>query len=97
MERGQKKLAGAQEIAQGTTYTESLTTTWRPPTFIRDLSEEELQEVRDRYHIITEGDDLPPPINNFTDMRIPKPILEYLKSKGIKKPTPIQIQGIPTA
>jgi ATP-dependent RNA helicase DDX41 len=26
MERGQKKLAGAQEIAQGKTYTESLKT-----------------------------------------------------------------------
>lgn len=30
-------------------------------------------------------------------MKIPAPILSYLRSKGIKKPTPIQIQGIPTA
>ena len=28
MERGQKKLAGAQEIAHGTTYTESLQTSY---------------------------------------------------------------------
>lgn len=70
---------------------------WRPPRFIRDLSLEEHQEVRDKFHILTEGDDIPPPINNFTDMKIPRPILDYLKTKGIKKPTPIQIQGIPTA
>jgi len=30
-------------------------------------------------------------------MRLPTPILEHLKGKGIKKPTPIQAQGIPTA
>jgi ATP-dependent RNA helicase DDX41 len=30
-------------------------------------------------------------------MKIPQPILAYLKSKGITKPSPIQIQGIPTA
>ncbi|CAD6576784.1 MAG: DEAD-box ATP-dependent RNA helicase 35 [Tremellales sp. Tagirdzhanova-0007] len=97
MERGQKKLAGAQEIAQGTNWTESLKTSWRPPSFIRDLTEEQHQEVRDRYHILTEGDELPPPIAHFADMKIPRPVLDYLKKKGIKKPTPIQMQGIPTA
>jgi len=30
-------------------------------------------------------------------MKIPKPLLDYLKAKGIKKPTPIQMQGLPTA
>jgi ATP-dependent RNA helicase DDX41 len=30
-------------------------------------------------------------------MRIPKPVLEYLRRKGIKKPTPIQVQGLPVA
>jgi ATP-dependent RNA helicase DDX41 len=31
------------------------------------------------------------------DMKIPKPILDYLKTKGIKRPSPIQMQGLPTA
>lgn len=31
------------------------------------------------------------------DMKLPTPILKYLKSKGILKPSPIQTQGIPTA
>jgi ATP-dependent RNA helicase DDX41 len=30
-------------------------------------------------------------------MKLPAPILKYLKSKGILKPSPIQTQGIPTA
>ena len=30
-------------------------------------------------------------------MKIPSPILDYLATKGILRPTPIQIQGIPTA
>ena len=44
-----------------------------------------------------EGDDLPPPIDNFTDMKVPDPLVKFLKSKRITKPTPIQLQGIPTA
>lgn len=28
-------------------------------------------------------------------MKIPQPIIDYMKSKGIKSPTPIQLQGIP--
>ncbi|WVQ79777.1 hypothetical protein IAT38_001877 [Cryptococcus sp. DSM 104549] len=97
MERAQKKLAGAQELAQGVSWTKSLPTSWRPPHYIRDMSEEEQQEVRDKYHILCEGDALPPPIPHFADMKIPKPILNYLKAKGIKRPTPIQMQGLPTA
>ena len=38
---------------------------------------------------------MPPPIKSFRDMRFPEPVLEALKAKGIRKPTPIQIQGIP--
>lgn len=30
-------------------------------------------------------------------MKIPQPILDYLTAKGISRPTPIQMQGIPTA
>lgn len=66
LERGQKKLAGVKELAEGKVWTESLKTTWRPPKFIRDLTETEHQALREEYHIIAEGDDIPPPISNFT-------------------------------
>ena len=32
---------------------------------------------------------------SFQDMKFPKPIISALKKKGIVKPSPIQIQGIP--
>jgi ATP-dependent RNA helicase DDX41 len=30
-------------------------------------------------------------------MKLPEPILKYLKEKKIEKPSPIQIQGLPVA
>jgi ATP-dependent RNA helicase DDX41 len=66
LERGQKKLASAQEISQGTVYTESLKTSWRPPKFIRDMSDLDHDTVRMENHIIAEGLRIPPPITNFT-------------------------------
>ena len=70
---------------------------WRPPKFVRDRAEEENRALWEKNHIIVEGDDLPPPIDNFTDMRVPESLVKFLKSKRITKPTPIQLQGIPTA
>eukprot|EP01103_Thecamoeba_quadrilineata_P016138 TRINITY_DN5316_c0_g1_i3.p1 TRINITY_DN5316_c0_g1~~TRINITY_DN5316_c0_g1_i3.p1 ORF type:complete len:618 (-),score=91.39 TRINITY_DN5316_c0_g1_i3:112-1965(-) len=90
-----KPLKSVSEIAKGVTYIDSLKTGWRPPEQVRNMTWEECEEVRDKWHIITEGEDIPPPIKNFKDMRFPKPILECLKQKGIVKPTPIQIQGLP--
>lgn len=97
MERAQKKLASAQELAHGTSYTESMKTSWRAPHYIRNLSQDEQQAIRDKHAILTEGEDPPPAIEHFADMKLPKPILQYLANKGIKRPTPIQIQGIPAA
>ncbi|PPQ83829.1 hypothetical protein CVT24_012194, partial [Panaeolus cyanescens] len=68
-----------------------------PPKYIRDKSEEQHQKLRDKYHILVEGEDIPPPIEHFTDMKIPESILEHLRSKRIMNPTPIQLQGIPVA
>jgi ATP-dependent RNA helicase DDX41 len=44
-----------------------------------------------------EGDDIPPPCKRFQDMKLTQPILDVLSKKGIKKPTPIQMQGLPVA
>lgn len=83
------------ELATGVQYTQNMPTGWKPPVQIRHATEDEHQEVRDKYHIITEGPNLLPPILAFKDMRLPDPILKHLDSKGIKRPTPIQIQGLP--
>lgn len=80
---------------QGQTYAHSNNTGWVPPLKIRRRLEDQHQELRDRYHIICEGNALPPPLLAFEDMRFPDAILRQLSNKGIKRPTPIQIQGLP--
>lgn len=55
------------------------------------------QAVRDKYHIIVEGDNLPPPGVAFEDFKLPRPVLKQLASKGIERPTPIQMQVPPAS
>jgi ATP-dependent RNA helicase DDX41 len=88
-------LMSAKDAATGNRYYKPMETGWRPPKHIREMGEEEAQKLRNKWHILVEGDDIPPPITKFADMRFPPPILAALKTKGIKRPTPIQIQGIP--
>lgn len=95
--KSHKMLASDMELAKGIQYTESLKTSWRPPKYIRDRSEEENERIRKKYHILVEGEDIPPPIEHFADMKLPDSIFKYLKSHRIVSPTPIQLQGIPTA
>ncbi|KAI9244360.1 P-loop containing nucleoside triphosphate hydrolase protein [Phascolomyces articulosus] len=92
-----KALVSVQEAAAGVHYTEPMKTSWQPPRFVREQSEAEHEIVRKKYHIIVEGENPVPPLNNFRDMKFPQPILDYLKEKKIMKPTPIQTQGLPVA
>lgn len=90
-----KTLMSVRELAKGITYTEPMFTGWKPPLAIRRMSKKACDTIRKQWHIIVDGDDIPPPIKNFKDMRFPEPILEKLKAKGIVQPTPIQVQGLP--
>ncbi|KAI8371857.1 P-loop containing nucleoside triphosphate hydrolase protein [Blakeslea trispora] len=92
-----KALVSVQESAMGMHYTEPMKSSWEPPHYIRNLTEVDHQLIRERYHILIEGEDPVPPIRHFRDMKLPEPILKYLKSKNIEKPSPIQIQGLPVA
>ncbi|KAF9098906.1 DEAD-box ATP-dependent RNA helicase 35 [Mortierella sp. AD031] len=92
-----RQLASAAEISKGIVYTESIKTTWTPPRHIREMTEDQIQAIRQKYHIDVEGENIPPAIKAFRDMKLPKPVLDYLKNKGIKVPTPIQMQGLPVA
>lgn len=87
---------GVGELAKGVVYTKSLKTGWRPPRYIREASDSRHERIRKKWHILTEGDDIPPPVKMFKEMKFPRAILDALKKKGITKPTPIQVQGIPT-
>ncbi|KAJ1340057.1 hypothetical protein BSLG_005381 [Batrachochytrium salamandrivorans] len=93
-----KQLFSDKELAMDVKYTEPIKTFWTPPKHIRDLTPSENEGIRNEFHILGEGVDIPPPIKTFREMRIPPAIINYLKeTKGIIKPTPIQVQGLPTA
>ncbi|KAM3256564.1 hypothetical protein ACQJBY_049168 [Aegilops geniculata] len=85
------------EIAKDITYTEPLRTGWKPPLRLRRMPRQKADELRRKWHILVEGDNVPPPARDFCDLRFPKPISRMLREKGIVQPTPIQVQGLPVA
>ncbi|KFQ98125.1 putative ATP-dependent RNA helicase DDX41, partial [Opisthocomus hoazin] len=89
-------LMSVKEMAKGITYDDPIKTSWRAPRHILSMSEARHDRVRKKYHILVEGEGIPPPIKSFKEMKFPAAILRGLKKKGIQQPTPIQIQGIPT-
>lgn len=87
-----------QSIAQrahGVVFTESVESTWKPPVWSVTRGEAVNNEIRKRLMIDVDGEDVAPPLERFIDMKLPKPIIQYLTSKNIVKPSPIQIQGLP--
>ena len=88
-------LLGLRQNAKGVHYTDALKTGWRPLKRYRDLTAEEANKRRQLHSIVVDGEDVTPPIASFRDMRFPPPILTALAEKGIKEPTPIQVQGLP--
>ncbi|XP_035387628.1 probable ATP-dependent RNA helicase DDX41 [Electrophorus electricus] len=91
-----RALMSVKEMAKGITYEDSIKTSWRAPRYILNMPSARHDRVRKKYHILVEGDRIPPPIKRFREMKFPQAILKGLKKKGIVHPTPIQIQGIPT-
>ena len=90
-------LQAASELAHGVVYKESLPTSWTIPSHIRNQGEAQWEKIRNNWHILAEGVDCPPPMKSFADMRFPAPILNFLQERNIKRPTPIQMQGLPVA
>nr|CDS27666.1 ATP dependent RNA helicase abstrakt [Hymenolepis microstoma] len=88
-------LKGVGEIAMGIHYDEPIQTGWRPAPWIEKMDEEKWESIRRRYRILVEGDNVPPPIRSFAEMCLPRVVVEELAARGITKPTPIQMQGLP--
>lgn len=91
-----KALMGVAELAKGVQYEDPIKTSWKPPKYILETSEIEHERTRMNLRILVEGENVPAPIKSFKEMKFPKGIIMGLDKKGIKHPTPIQIQGIPT-
>ncbi|XP_020854425.1 putative ATP-dependent RNA helicase DDX41 isoform X2 [Phascolarctos cinereus] len=91
-----RALMSVKEMAKGITYDDPIKTSWKAPRYVLSMSESRHDRVRKKYHILVEGEGIPPPLKSFKEMKFPAAILRGLKKKGIHQPTPIQIQGIPT-
>lgn len=90
-----KALMAVSELAKGIQYEDPIETSWTPPKCVRSLSEDILEKIRHKHNIVVEGEDLPPPIVSFKAMKFPRALIHALKKKNIKRPSPIQMQGIP--
>ena len=91
-----RALMGVSELAKGVLYEDPIKTSWTPPRYVSSYAPEKLDRMRVKYRIAVEGEDPPSMIKTFEEMKFNKVILGALKAKGILKPTPIQMQGLPT-
>lgn len=91
-----KALMGVSELAKGIQYRDPIKTSWRPPRYILQRPSVTHEKLRSSLRILVEGEDIPPPLKTFREMKFHEGIIAGLKEKHIKHPTPIQIQGIPT-
>lgn len=92
-----RALMSVKELAKGVQYTEPLKTTWRPPRYTIEWNHEKREAIRRKNYIMVEGENVPPPLTTYCEMKLPQSILQAMKNSGIHKPTPIQMQGLPVA
>lgn len=90
-------LRSVAELASGVVYTQAMPSSWRPPTWLLEAPREHHDVVREKFHILADGEDVPPCCVSFAEMKLPKAVMRELRRRGIKRPTPIQMQGLPTA
>ncbi|ETN60487.1 ATP-dependent RNA helicase abstrakt [Anopheles darlingi] len=90
-----KALMGVAELAKGIQYEDPIKTSWTPPRYILAKSISRHEKIRENLRILTDGEDVPPPLCSFREMKLPKAILLAMAKRNIKKPSPIQVQGIP--
>jgi len=69
---------------------------WKAPRHVLAKPAAYHENLRKSLWILVEGEDIPVPVKSFREMKFPKAITAALDEKGIKLPTPIQVQGIPT-
>jgi ATP-dependent RNA helicase DDX41 len=88
-------LQSNEEIATGYREAKLLKTSWTAPRYLLEQGEEAFSAARAKWHILVSGENCPPPIKSFKEMKLPPVILDALQAKSILRPTPIQVQGLP--
>ncbi|MCP9260205.1 ATP-dependent RNA helicase abstrakt [Dirofilaria immitis] len=74
-------LMAVAEIARGVKYEKSIKTSWYPPRHILAVNDEEHTAVRRKKGILVDGDNVPPPIGSFIEMKFPPPVIKALRDK----------------
>ncbi|KAI2540379.1 DDX41 isoform 9 [Pan troglodytes] len=78
-----RALMSVKEMAKGITYDDPIKTSWTPPRYVLSMSEERHERVRKKYHILVEGDGIPPPIKSFKEMKFPAGVVPVLQALGL--------------
>ncbi|CAG0895895.1 unnamed protein product [Darwinula stevensoni] len=92
----ERALMGVAELAKGIQYEHPIKTGWHPPHWVLEKGKSYHQRTRRKMMILVEGEELPPPLTRFIDMKFPPTIIRALRKRDIIIPTPIQAQGLPT-
>ena len=69
-------LRSAAELAKGVQYVDPIKTSWKPPSRIVAKGDQRHHRVRKQQNIIIEGENLPPPLTTFADMKFNKGIMK---------------------
>ena len=69
-------LKSAAEIAKGIEYVDPIKTSWKAPSRILAKGDQRHKKIRQKHNILIEGDNPPPPLTGFPDMKLNKGILK---------------------
>jgi len=89
-------LMGVSELATGIVYKDPIKTSWTPPRYILNMPQSRHTRVWKKYCVDIDGDNPPPPLKTFQDMKFHSSIISTLEKKEIRKPSPIQMAAIPS-
>lgn len=70
---------------------------YRPHRSVTELSEGEVDDIRKKLDVSVVGQDIPRPIEKFSQIEFPEEVERKISSAGFSAPTAIQCQGWPVA
>lgn len=69
---------------------------WHTPDEFKDLTEEDIAELRMELDgIRVSGKNVPPPVQKWSQCGMPRQTMDVINALGFEKPTPIQMQALP--
>ncbi|EAN32599.2 putative ATP-dependent RNA helicase DDX41 [Theileria parva strain Muguga] len=88
-------LSPVKDSPKAIVYKSPIDSIYKIPSKYLTIDPNVVDSVRNALVIDVSGDQVPPPILTFEDMKLPRPILKALRHKKIFEPTKIQMQAMP--